>query len=68
MEVPKVSYQIKFEDILNALSLKKINCKKEILILREKSEKTPSDGRKNAFLTQLYANADMAIQENSMQK
>jgi len=50
--------------INDALMRKKANCKTEINSLRRKKIRTPTDGRKNAFLTQLYANVDMALADS----
>lgn len=65
IEVPKVGSSVTVGSIRAALHRKKTNCKTAINHLRNKSVKTAKDGRKNGFLTQLYANVDMALQDLS---
>lgn len=69
VEIPKTSMEVDNNTISDALQGCKSRCKKEILQLREAAEKdkpTPRDARKNAFLTQLYANVDMALDNYSI--
>lgn len=61
VEIPKSSIKVTNDTIIEAFERKKTNCKTEIKKLKNKAHKVASDGRKNAFLTQLYANTDMAI-------
>nr|WP_294862406.1 AAA family ATPase [uncultured Fluviicola sp.] len=61
IEIPKKGSTVTTETINEALARKKTNCKTEINNLRTKQNKTPKDGRQNSFLTQLYANVDMAL-------
>ncbi|HWZ21889.1 MAG TPA: AAA family ATPase [Cytophagaceae bacterium] len=63
IEITKEGSTVTEESIVEALKRKKINCKTKIQILREQSNKTPKDGRLNGFLTQLYANVDMALSD-----
>lgn len=58
VEIPKSSSIVNPDTINEALTRKKTNCKTAIKNLRNKTAK---DGRQNSFLTQLYANVDMAL-------
>ncbi len=60
IKIPKSKSKVDNDSIYEALKRKKINCKVSINKLRNKENKGPKDGRKNSFLTQLYANVDMA--------
>jgi len=61
VEIPKSSSIVNPDTINEALTRKKTNCKTAIKNLRAKKNKTAKDGRQNSFLTQLYANVDMAL-------
>ncbi len=63
VEIPKKDSTVNSDTINEALTRKKTNCKTAINNLRAKKNKTPKDGRQNSFLTQLYANVDMALSD-----
>jgi len=63
IEINKTKSQVTPESISQALHRKKTNCNTAIQSLREKQNKTSRDGRMNSYLTQLYANVDMAYNE-----
>lgn len=63
VEIPKNGSKVTAKSISNALERKKTNCKTEINRLRAKKDKTAKDGRLNSFLTQLYANVSMALDD-----
>jgi predicted ATP-binding protein involved in virulence len=63
IEIPKSKSLVNSNSIIEALSRKKSNCKTAINKLKAKKSKTPKDGRENSFLTQLYANVDMALED-----
>lgn len=65
IEIPKKDSKVSGDSISASLSRKKSNCKTAINNLRAKKIRTPKDGRINSFLTQLYANVDMALSDLS---
>jgi hypothetical protein len=60
-EIPKSTKKVTNDTIVQALKRKRTNCKTEIKNLKSQKTKAATEGRRFAFLTQLYANADMAI-------
>jgi len=61
IEIQKNKASVTRDSILEALKLKKINCKIEIEKLALGPQSNVRNGRKNAFYTQLYCNVDRAI-------